>query len=87
MANTSSAKKAIRRDLRRTNVNKARRSRMRTYIRNVESAIEAGDKAGAAEAFKQAQPEIMRGAQKGVLHKNAASRKLSRLHKQIKALA
>lgn len=86
MANTSSAKKAIRRDQRRTEVNKARRSRMRSTIRELETAIEAGDGAGAAEALKRAQPEIMRSAQLGILHKNTASRKLSRLHKRVKAL-
>ncbi len=87
MANTTSAKKATRKIARRTEVNKARRSRMRTFLRKVEEAIASGDKAGAAEALKAAQPEIMRAAQKGVVHKNTASRKVSRLAHRIGALA
>ena len=86
MANTKSAKKAVRKIARRTEVNGARRSRMRTYVRKVEEAIEAGDKKAAEEAFKQAQPEVMRAAQKHVLHKNTASRRLSRLSARVKAL-
>ena len=87
MANTTSAKKATRKIARRTEVNKARRSRMRTFLRKVEEAIASGDKAVAAEALKAAQPEIMRAAQKGVVHKNTASRKVSRLAHRICALA
>ncbi len=87
MANTTSAKKAARKIVRRTEVNKARRSRMRTFLRKVEEAIASGNKAVAAEALKAAQPEIMRAAQKGVVHKNTASRKVSRLAHRIGALA
>ena len=87
MANTTSAKKATRKIARRTEVNKARRSRMRTFLRKVEEAIASGDKASAAEALKAAQPEIMRAAQKGVVHKNTGSRKVSRLAHRIGALA
>ena len=83
MANTTSAKKATRKIARRTEVNKARRSRMRTFLRKVEEAIASGDKASAAEALKAAQPEIMRAAQKGVVHKNTGSRKVSRLSAQL----
>lgn len=86
MANTLQSKKRIRRNERRAVVNKARVSRIRTFIRKVEEAIEAGDQAVAAEALKAAQPEIMRGVTKGVLHKNTASRKISRLSKSVKAL-
>lgn len=87
MANTTSAKKATRKIARRTEVNKARRSRMRTFLRKVEEAIASGDKAAASEALKAAQPEIMRASQKGVVHKNTASRKVSRLAHRIGALA
>lgn len=83
MANTRSAKKAARVIARRTEVNTARRSRVRTYLRGVEEAIAKGDKAGAAAAFSVAQPELMRAAQKGVFHKNTASRKVSRLAHRI----
>ena len=86
MANTKSAKKAARVTVRKTEINKARRSRMRTYIRKVEEAITAGDQSAAADALKNAQPEIMRGAQKGILHKNTASRKISRLSARIRVL-
>ena len=86
MANTRSAKKMVRKIARRTAVNKARRSRMRTYIRQVEEAIETGDKAAAQDALKAAQPEIMRAAGKGVIHKNTSARKISRLSARIKAL-
>ncbi|GAK43846.1 ribosomal protein S20 [Tepidicaulis marinus] len=86
MANTPSAKKAIRKIERRTAVNRNRRSRMRTFTRKVEEAIERGEKAAAEAAFRAAQPELMRAAQKGVLHKNTASRKVSRLAKRISAL-
>ncbi|MDH3667360.1 MAG: 30S ribosomal protein S20 [Paracoccaceae bacterium] len=87
MANSPSAKKRVRQTARRTEVNKARRSRVRTYIRKVEEAIAAGDQAAATEALRAAQPEIMRGANKGILHKNTASRKVSRLHHRVKAMS
>jgi small subunit ribosomal protein S20 len=86
MANTSSAKKATRKLERRTAVNKVRRSRMRGYVRKVEEAIAAGDKATAQAALVAAQPELMRAATKGVLHRNTASRKVSRLARRVKAL-
>lgn len=86
MANTSSAKKATRKISRRTAVNKSRISRVRTFIRAVEEALAAGDKAAAAQALKVAQPELMRAASKGVLHRNTASRKVSRLTQRLKAL-
>ena len=86
MANTSSAKKATRKIERRTAVNRIRRSRVRTFVKKLEDALKAGDKAAATEAFKGAQPELMRAAQKGVMHKNTASRKVSRLAKAIAAL-
>ncbi|HUF86390.1 MAG TPA: 30S ribosomal protein S20 [Thermohalobaculum sp.] len=86
MANTPSAKKRVRQIARRTEVNKARRSRLRTFIRKVEEAIAAGDRETALAALRAAQPEIMRGAGKGVLHANTASRKVSRLHKRINHL-
>lgn len=86
MANTSSAKKATRKIARRTAVNKNRISRVRTFIRRVEEAIAAGDKSAAQAAFKDAQPELMRAASKGVLHRNTASRKVSRLASRVKAI-
>ena len=87
MANTPSAKKAARKIVRKTEINKIRRSRMRTFIRMVEEAIAAGDRQGAEAALKAAQPEIIRAANKGVIHKNAASRKVSRLAGRINAIA
>jgi small subunit ribosomal protein S20 len=87
MANTTSAKRAARQILRREAVNKARRSRMRGFVRKVEEAIASGDRAAAATALKQAEPHLMRAAQKGVVHKNAASRKVSRLARRVAALA
>jgi small subunit ribosomal protein S20 len=87
MANTSSAKKATRKIARRTDVNKARRSRVRTFVRQLEEAIASGDATKAAEAFRAAQPELARAATKGVLHANTASRKVSRLAKRVKALS
>ncbi|MGB5092726.1 MAG: 30S ribosomal protein S20 [Parvibaculum sp.] len=87
MANTPSAKKAIRKIAARTAVNKDRRSRMRTFVRGVEEALAKGDKAAATSALKAAEPEIMRASQKGVVHKNTASRKVSRLAQRVKALA
>jgi small subunit ribosomal protein S20 len=86
MANTSSAKKAARQATRRTLVNKARKSRMRTFVRKVEEALSSGDQAAAAAALRVAEPELMRAAQKGVVHKNAASRKVSRLAARVRAL-
>jgi small subunit ribosomal protein S20 len=86
MANTKSAKKATRKIERRTEVNKVRRSRMRTFVRTVEEAIVAGDKSAAAAALRAAEPEIMRAAQKGVVAKNAASRKVSRLAHRVAKL-
>ena len=87
MANTSSAKKAVRKIARRTAINKSRRSEMRTYLRKVEEAIAARDAKGAAAALHDAGPLLARAAQKGIVHKNAASRKISRLTKRVKALA
>lgn len=84
MANTASAKKAVRKIARRTEVNKARRSRIRTFIRKVEEAIAGGDKDAANTALKAAQPEIMRSVTKGVMKKNTAARKVSRLSKSVK---
>jgi small subunit ribosomal protein S20 len=83
MANTSSAKKATRKIAARTEVNKSRVSRIRTFVRKVEEAISSGDKAAAEAALKAAQPELIRGAAKGVLHANTASRKVSRLAKRV----
>ncbi len=86
MANTKSAKKATRVIERRTAVNRARRSRMRTFLRRVEEALAAGDKAAASEAFQNAQPLLMKAAQNGVIHKNTASRKVARLAARVKTL-
>jgi small subunit ribosomal protein S20 len=87
MANTTSAKKATRKIARRTAINKARRSRVRGFIRKVEEAIATGDVAVAAEALRVAQPELQRAATKGVMHRNTASRKVSRLAQRVKALS
>lgn len=87
MANTKSAKKAVRKIERRTVVNRARRSRMRTFLRKVEEALAAGDAKLAADALQSAAPELMRAAQHGVVHKNTASRKVSRLTARVKALS
>jgi len=87
MANTKSSKKSVRKLERRTEVNQARRSRMRTYLRKVEEAIGAGDQSAAKDALKAAQPEVMRASQKRILHGNTASRKLSRLSARIKAMS
>jgi small subunit ribosomal protein S20 len=87
MANTSSAKKAVRKIARRTTVNRARRSVLRTFVRKVEEAIASGDAAVAAQALQVAAPVVMRAAQRGVLHKNTASRKVSRLTARVKALS
>jgi small subunit ribosomal protein S20 len=87
MANTVSAKKAARKIVRRTEINRDRKSRMRTFLRKVEEAITAGDAGAAKEALRAAEPEIMRAAQKGVLHKNTASRKVSRLATRVRSLS
>ena len=87
MANTKSAQKAVRKIARRTAINKSRRSQMRTYVRKVEEAIAAKDPAAAADALRNAEPLVARAAQKGILHRNTASRKISRLTKRVKALA
>lgn len=86
MANTTSARKAARKIEARTAVNKARRTRMRNTVRSVEQAIEKGDRNAALEAMKSAEPELMRAAQKNVIHRNQASRKVSRLAHQIAKL-
>jgi len=87
MANTTSARKATRKIARRTVINKARRTRMRGSVRTVEEAIAKGDRTAALAAMKQAEPELMRAAQRNVIHKNAASRKISRLTHSIAKLA
>ncbi|MGH6665851.1 MAG: 30S ribosomal protein S20 [Pseudolabrys sp.] len=87
MANTKSARKATRKIARRTIVNKARRSVLRNSVRNIEEAIASGDRNAALAAFKEAEPVIMRSAQHGVVHKNNASRKVSRLSHRIAKLA
>ncbi len=86
MANSPQAKKRARQNARRYAINKARRSRIRTYLRKVEEAIASGDKEAAQAALRAAQPELMRGVTKGVLHKNTAARKMSRLSARVKAL-
>ncbi|PPR10788.1 MAG: 30S ribosomal protein S20 [Alphaproteobacteria bacterium MarineAlpha11_Bin1] len=86
MANTSSAKKRVRRDESKITVNTSRRSRIRTYIKRVETAIEAGDKDAANVALKEAQPELMRGVTRGVYKRNTAARKISRLSQRIKLI-
>tara|TARA_Y100000385_G_scaffold1943_1_gene2082 strand:- start:512 stop:775 length:264 start_codon:yes stop_codon:yes gene_type:complete len=87
MANSPQAKKRARQIERRTGVNKARKSRIRTFLRTVEEAIASGDKAAATAALRAAQPELMRGVTKGIFHKNTASRKVSRLASRVKALS
>lgn len=86
MANTPQAKKRIRRNERRAEINGNRLGRIRTFVKKVESAIAGGDKSAAADALKAAQPELARGVARGVLHKNTASRKLSRLTKRVASL-
>lgn len=86
MANTPQSQKRARQTERRTAVNKARRSRIRTFLRKVEEAIAGGDAQVAAEALRAAQPELMRGVTKGVVHKNTAARKISRLSARVKAM-
>ena len=87
MANSPSAKKRVRQSERRTEINRDRRSSIRTSIKKVEETIASGDKGAAQAALKSAEPEIMRGASKGILHKNTASRKISRLSARVKALS
>jgi small subunit ribosomal protein S20 len=87
MANTASARKRIRQIERRTERNQARKSRMRTFVKKVETAIAGGDKQAAGAALKAAQPEMQRAAGKGVVHRNTVARKLSRLSARIKALS
>ncbi|AKM08756.1 30S ribosomal protein S20 [Pelagerythrobacter marensis] len=86
MANTPQAKKRIRRNERRAEINGARMSRIRNFVKKAETAIEGGDKTAAAEALRAAQPELARGVARGVIHKNTAARKLSRLSKRVAAL-
>lgn len=86
MANTPQAKKRIRRNARRADINHARISRIRTHVKAVETALASGDQKQAAEALRKAQPEMARGVARGVLHKNTASRKFSRLAKRVAAL-
>jgi small subunit ribosomal protein S20 len=86
MANTPQSKKRARQNERRSEINKARRSRLRTFLRRVEEAIASGDQTAAASALRAAQPEVMRGVTKGVLHKNTAARKMSRLSARVKAM-
>lgn len=87
MANTIQSKKRIRRNASRQLINKARTSRVRTFVKGVETALEAGDQKAAQEALRLAQPEIQRSAQKGLVHTKTASRKISRLAARVKALA
>ena len=87
MANSPQAKKRERQIERRTAGNKARKSRIRTFLRAVEEAIASGDKASATEALRAAQPELMRGVTKGIFHKNTASRKVSRLASRVKSMS
>ncbi|APO88173.1 MULTISPECIES: 30S ribosomal protein S20 [unclassified Marivivens] len=87
MANTPQSKKRARQNVVRADINKMRRSRIRTFLRKVEEAIASGDKDAAVAALKAAQPELMRGVTKGIFHKNTASRKMSRLASRVKAIA
>ena len=86
MANTPQAKKRARQNERRADVNKARRSRIKTFLRAVEEAIESGDKEASIAALRAAQPELMRGVTKGIFHKNTVSRKISRLSARVKSI-
>ena len=86
MANTPQARKRIRRNEKRAEINGARIGRIRTFVKKVEAALAGGDKTAAADALKAAQPELARGVARGVLHKNTASRKMSRLSKRVGAL-
>ena len=87
MANSAQAKKRGRQIERRTEVNKARRSRIRTFLKKVDEALEAGEEKLALDALKNAQPELMRGVSKGIMHKNTAARKMSRLSSRVKSLS
>ena len=87
MANIKSAKKRARQAIKRTEVNRARTSRVRTFVKKVETAIASGDQTAAQAALKQAEPEVARGVTKGVLHKNTAARKISRLSHRVRAMA
>ena len=87
MAHHKSAEKRIRRNARRYSINHARKSRIRTFVKKVETAIQRGDKAAAQQALKQAEPELARGVNKGVIHRNTKARKVSRLSQRVKALA
>lgn len=87
MPNSNSAKKRLRQAIRRSEINRSRRSRMRTFVRKVEDAIEKGDKQAALAAIKSAEPEIIRGANKGIIKHNSASRKISRLTQRINSLS
>ena len=87
MAHHASAKNRIRRNAHRFEINHARIGRISTYVKQVETAIQSGDKSAAQEAFKKAMPELMRGKSKGLLHANTVSRKISRLNARIKALS
>lgn len=86
MANTPQARKRIRRNDRRAEINGNRLSRIRTFVKKIESALEGGDKTAASEALMAAQPELARGVARGVLHKNTVARKMSRLTKRVAAL-
>lgn len=86
MANHASAKKRVRRNARRAEINTARKSRIRTFVKKIETAIAEGDSAAAKEALRAAQPELHKGVSKGLLHKNTVARRLSRLSARIKAL-
>ena len=87
MANSAQAKKRGRQIERRTEVNKARRSRIRTFLKKVDEALETGEEKLALDALKKAQPELMRGVSKGLMHKNTAARKMSRLSSRVKLLS
>ena len=87
MANTPQSKKRARQSERRADVNKSRRSRIRTFLRKVEEAIESGDRDAATTALRAAQPELMRGVTKGIFHKNTVARKMYRLSSRVKAIA
>lgn len=87
MAHHASAKKRIRQTNRRTEINRANKSRLRTFLRKVEMAIASGDKAAAQDAFRLAQPELMKSRQKGIVHRNLVARKLTRFTSRIKAMA
>lgn len=86
MANSPQARKRVRQNLRRLAINKARRSRIRTFLRKVEEAIASGDREVAVAALRAVQPELMHGVTKGIMHRNTASRKMSRLNARVKAL-